>query len=48
MIKLIWSVIVNARKFKVVSPTYTSKVMKLKEALYMAKIIPRAKVIFVK
>lgn len=48
MIRYAWNILINSKKFRVVSPYYTSKLMTYKEASFMAKVTPRAKVIFVR
>jgi hypothetical protein len=48
MLKYIWHIIMNSKKFKVVSPYYTSKLMTYEEAKFMKNITPNAKIIFVK
>jgi hypothetical protein len=42
MLKYIWHIIIDAKKFKVVSPYYTSKLMTYSEANFMRHITPNA------
>lgn len=48
MLKYIWHIIIKSKKFKVVSPYYTSKLMTYEDANFMKQMTPNATIIFIK